>query len=301
MPIGKRVTAVQLRKYFKYSKKDSFVPSAQAIYILLNRHGMKPTKRHNTWWYDSYYAWQVINQNMWELRQINDKLEAEEREEMEMANPKPLPRKYGDDLSPESVELLKNDDVWYESVIRKAILESLDELELYHGSTADFDEFNLAFLGSGWGQQAYGYGVYLSNNRDAARAYAKGGKVYTVEVPNGKYLSYEGIPPKEAMRIAKLFFKYYTTEDEYGKEAYPGEAANEFWEMECKYIAECSDGGSVYGTVASLIGSDKEASEFFSRIGYVGIEWIATNGATGAEFANYVIFDPKSIKILRKE
>ena len=57
----------------------------------------------------------------------------------------------------------------------------------------------------------------------------------------------------------------------------------------------------MYGTVASLIGSDKKASEFFSRIGYVGIEWIATNGATGVEFANYVIFDPKNIKILRKE
>ena len=131
MPIGKRVSAVQLRKYFKYSKKDGFVPSTQAIYILLNLHGLKPTKNHNTWWYDSYSAWQVINQNMRELRQINDRLEAEEREEMEMVTPKPHTHTYGDDLPPESVELLKKDGVWYESAIRKAALECLNELKLY--------------------------------------------------------------------------------------------------------------------------------------------------------------------------
>lgn len=131
MPIGKRMSAVQLRKYFKYSKKDGFVPSAQAIYILLNRHGLKPTKKHNTWWYDSHSAWQVINQNMRELRQINDQLEAEERERMEMMNPKPRVRKYGDDLPPESVELLKKDGIWYESAIREAALECLNELKLY--------------------------------------------------------------------------------------------------------------------------------------------------------------------------
>lgn len=288
-----------LSQYKQLKPIGSYVPTAEALKQLLKNHGFT---KINGFYYDRRSVWDCVNQHIQELIKIDKDLATQAKEkEVQKRTYKPYVPKYGHNLSPESVELLKKDDVWYESVIRKAILESLDELKLYHGSTADFDEFNLAFLGSGWGQQAYGYGVYLSNSRDAAHDYAKGGKIYTVEVPNGKYLSYEGIPPKEAMRIAKLFFKYYTTEDEYGKEAYPGEAANEFWEMECKYIADCSDGGSVYGTVASLIGSDKEASEFFSRIGYVGIEWIATNGETGVEFANYVIFDPKNIKILRKE
>ena len=53
-----------------------------------------------------------------------------------------------------------------EGRIRKAIMESIEELDLYHGSPHEFQEFDLAFLSSGWGQQAYGYGVpnyYLKN------------------------------------------------------------------------------------------------------------------------------------------
>lgn len=184
--------------------------------------------------------------------------------------------------------------------LHKVILEQLGEMELYHGSKADFNEFDTAYISSGWGEQAYGYGFYLTKNLDVARDYARGGKIYTVEVPEGKYLSYRSISRKEAMRIAQLFFRYYTTEDEYGKEAY-GSNPSEFWEMECKYIAECTDGGSVYGTVASLIGDDKAASEFFDRIGYVGLKWLDRNEATKQCSLNYVIFNPRNLKIVGKE
>lgn len=188
---------------------------------------------------------------------------------------------------------------FYENRIRDIVREAVDELELYHGTPHEFDEFDLAYLSTGFGQQSHGYGVYLTTSNETAKAYSQGKNIYTVEVPDGKYLNYDRIGKSEAMIIARKFFKYYTTEDEYGKGAYAGHE-NDFWEYECRYIGECTDGGSVYGTLNSLIGSEKSTSEFLYSIGYKGMFLKCTNTNTGENFKNYVIFNPKEIKIISK-
>ena len=194
----------------------------------------------------------------------------------------------------------KKDYAW-ESKISKYITEAIDELELFHGSPHEFDKFDFAYMSSGWGQQLYGYGAYLTDELECAKEYSQGGHIYTVEIPDKKYLSYGKISSALAMKIARVFFNYYMTEDEYGREAYAG-CENEFWENECKYIGECYDGGTLYGTISSLLGSDKGASKFLlEKMGYTGLYWVATNGATGKKFKNYVIFDPNAIKILKRE
>ena len=66
--------------------------------------------------------------------------------------------------------------------------ESLDELDLYHGTNADFDKFDEKFYLTGIGEMAYGWGVYLSNSINTAKEYGPGGQIMTVEVPDGKYL-----------------------------------------------------------------------------------------------------------------
>lgn len=99
--------------------------------------------------------------------------------------------------------------------------------------------------------------------------------------------------------IAKKFFTYYTTEDEYGKEAYNG-IEKEFWDEECKYIANCNAGDDIYGTLASFFGNDKKTSEFLYKIGYKGLIIKSYDGETGEKFKNYVIFNAKDIKIINK-
>ena len=57
--------------------------------------------------------------------------------------------------------------------VRRILKESnLDELEAWHGTTADFDRFDLSFLGTGEGTQVYGYGVYLTDVYDTGKWYA---------------------------------------------------------------------------------------------------------------------------------
>ena len=194
-----------------------------------------------------------------------------------------------------------NRDYEWESLIRRSIVESINELDLYHGSRNSFNEFDLAYLSSGWGQQAYGYGVYLIDNPQGAKEYARGngGIVYTVKVPNGIYLSYSKISKATANKIAKDFYNYYLKYDEYGKEAYVGHE-EEFWEYECSVICDAKHGGDIYGTIASILGSDEEASKFLYKEGYKGIKWIDIT-SDGIKNTNYVIFNPKDVKILRKD
>lgn len=190
-----------------------------------------------------------------------------------------------------------------EERFRQILHEVVDELELYHGSPKQdsFDNFDIAYLSSGWGQQAYGYGFYLTNSEKTAKCYAGGGWVYKVEVPNSKYLSYNSVSMNVKRQIANAFFKYYTEEDEYGKSAYPDEESRrDFWEYECSCLLDCDDGGSIYGTICSLIGSDKHAAEFLYRLGYKGLKFPGNNSETGEKFTNYVIFNPDDIKILEK-
>ena len=43
----------------------------------------------------------------------------------------------------------------------------------YHGSGASFDKFDTAFMGTGEGAQAFGWGVYLTQSEGIARNYAE--------------------------------------------------------------------------------------------------------------------------------
>lgn len=198
----------------------------------------------------------------------------------------------------------ENDRVDYdweknESIVKRHLTEAINELELYHGTTADFNHFDLAFISSGWGQQAYGYGVYLTDYIQSAIEYSMKGYVYVCEVPKGKYLRNNSISRAEARNIAIKFFKYYTTEDEYGKDAYKGNE-QEFWDEECKYVASCETGADIYGTISSLIGSDKKTSEFLHRLGYKGLRYNTKSGL-GNKFKIYIIFDPRDIQIITKK
>lgn len=207
------------------------------------------------------------------------------------------------DYNPDSfIEPAGRKDYEWESRISRYIMEAIDELELFHGSPHDFNEFDFAYMSSGFGKQMFGYGAYLTTSYECAKEiYSQGKNVYTVEIPDKGYLSNEKITPAYAMKVARIFFNYYTKEHEFGREAHVGNE-DEFWENECKYIGQCRDGKHLYGTISSILGSDKDTSEFlYDKIGLKGLVWVETNGSTGEKFKNYVMFNPKDIKIIKKD
>ena len=176
--------------------------------------------------------------------------------------------------------------------------ESLDELDLYHGTNADFDKFDEKFYLTGIGEMAYGWGVYLSNSINTAKEYGPGGQIMTVEVPDGKYLDSRRISKSEACKIARAFYKFFLS-SEHGQ-VYKG-SEKEFWDYECSCLENVPDGSYLYGTISTFLGSDKEASEWLHSIGYVGLRFPGHNSNTGEKFMNYVIFDANDVKIIKKE
>lgn len=175
----------------------------------------------------------------------------------------------------------------------------VNEINLYHGSKANFDHFDLAYAMTGWGEMAYGRGVYLSDYRDAALEYSNNGYLYTVKVPKGKYLGEGPIRRNEAYDIACKFRDYYLN-TEYGKSAYSG-YEREWWDTEGKCVAESYTGFDVYGTICSILGSEEDAGKWLRSIGYVGLRQNCVNRNTGFKFHNYVIFDENDVQILSKE
>ncbi len=176
--------------------------------------------------------------------------------------------------------------------------ESLDELDLYHGTNADFDKFDENFYLTGIGEMTYGWGVYLSNSINTAKEYGHGGQIMTVEVPDGKYLDSRRISKSEASKIARAFYKFFLS-SEHGQ-VYKG-SEKEFWDYECSCLENVPDGSYLYGTISTFLGSDKEASEWLHSIGYVGLRFPGHNSNTGEKFMNYVIFDANDVKIIKKE
>lgn len=190
-------------------------------------------------------------------------------------------------------------------IIRGVLYETIDELNLYHGTNSDFDNFDFAYLSSGWGQQAYGYGFYLTTSYDVAKDYAydkNHGQVMEVEVPDGKYLTDVSISKAEANRIARIFFKYMTEENEDTRDSYSTEDEKRcFWDYEVDYVRRCSTGSYVYGTIASLMGSDKDTSEFLhDKCGYVGLKIRDRYNSRKKTPITYVIFNQNDIKIINK-
>lgn len=187
-------------------------------------------------------------------------------------------------------------------VLKSSIKESVSEMELFHGTRADFDKFDFAYLSTGWGKQAYGYGFYLTDSYEAAQEYSCGGKVYKVEVPDGMYLLSDTITRREAENIARKLYYYMINEREDSQEAYgDDDAKKSLWDYEVSYVGKSRTGVDVYGTVASILGSDEETSNFLKSIGYTGIKIFDDSPNIGENITTYVIFNADDIKVISKE
>lgn len=170
------------------------------------------------------------------------------------------------------------------------IIESSFENDIfYHGSNAKFDKFKLEYVNTGNKMQAFGYGIYVTSDKDAANHYGK--ILYKVEIPKigSKYIEGNKLYNKSFVKtILNKMYKYILKNQ---SELYKG-AEKEFW-SELESIIDNYDGNQIYGTVSSYLGSDKDATEFFDKLGYYGIVFRDNN------IINVVIFNSENINIIR--
>lgn len=91
------------------------------------------------------------------------------------------------------------DDIVVYEVDRENVIdenETLYQAEAYHGTPWDFDEFDTGKIGTGEGAQAFGWGLYFTNNEEIAKGYAQ--KLTRKQLADGDFIEkIDGVPVAE--------------------------------------------------------------------------------------------------------
>lgn len=126
--------------------------SLQAIHHIANKLGYKEKHIGGKVGYDkSVYT--VLTRHLNELMDY-DKAIGIKRSQKPLKQPQIEPNYYM--MNGER----NNRDYEWESIMKRYIIEAIDELDLYHGSRADFNEFDLAYLSNGRGTRNTNYAIF---------------------------------------------------------------------------------------------------------------------------------------------
>jgi len=191
-----------------------------------------------------------------------------------------------------------------------------NNLILRHGSPYEFDQFLLENIGTGEGQQAFGYGLYFTESSDIAKNYAKRlsedktGVVYTVRVKDGATKNWiefrepitDGYLDKIKLNDEEFgAYMDYVNNFDFGKNDAP-----EHFGILGDFISESETTGNgvewenvpTFAAILDLqdaLGKER-TMEILKRSGYDGISYNSKGGYGDAK--NFVVFDPTSIEII---
>lgn len=186
------------------------------------------------------------------------------------------------------------------NIIKESIKKCLTEMVAYHGSSVQFQRFDLSQAHSGEGGTMYGFGVYVTTNPKTAEYYidvAKNqngrqqGFLYTVQIPdeNGRnYFNIEHNEPQVYDYIMNGLIKLRPN------------LKNEI--LDC--LEYCKEHDTLMWLFQSGCGyafDEKELSELLSQLGYVGCRvpvGYQDAGMGQTQGYNYTIFSDKNVKII---
>jgi hypothetical protein len=181
---------------------------------------------------------------------------------------------------------------------------------VFHGSPYNFDKFSTSKMGSGIGQQEDGWGIYLTDNKEATKNYGK--YIYETTLFKNKSLGeYNFIDLKKPVKkdivtkILKAVYKKYNKDfdiiefnqyyDYIKDKSLPKVDFNDYDLVEFDYA-----GYLFYKTLSRILGGDKNASLFLLDNGIDGLKASFEN-SKGVYRTDYIIFDENAITIENQE
>jgi hypothetical protein len=173
-------------------------------------------------------------------------------------------------------------------------------MKLYHGSDYDFDKVNTKI-----GKGLYGYGFYTTNRANRAKEY--GENLYEFNYQGGKFFNPENFTPNQQQREQLL--KDYSDKIMFSKKYDPTSHKILIDEFYDRYF---NDEGKVFNAtdfldLLSFLGKGNESSSsdpsvYMKKLGldnYQGLQIPLWKDADDFE-DYYVVFDPKTLKMVRK-
>jgi hypothetical protein len=198
---------------------------------------------------------------------------------------------------------------------------NLDQ-SVFHGTAAKFDRFSLDHIGTGEGSQSFGWGLYFAGNKSVAKFYKKwaevnqgktGGRVVKVEVPeHDVLLDYDAKLSDQPAAVQAALEKLGVRLKDFNVVSPSGEvlASHESSEKARAFITRGNVAGKVvetptemtgkraYSLLATMLGSDRAASEALAGAGVPGLHYgdaLSRNKVAAEKTRNYVIFDDRVI------
>ena len=178
----------------------------------------------------------------------------------------------------------------------------------WHGTSHDFNGFDLGAIGTGEGAQVHGWGLYFAQNRKTSEVYRKRlsgiekrGFLYEAEIPDNDVLLDEQKPFEyqtafvqgKLLELFRNLFEQRTPQwlmdtSDYGDSVRDGSMAKE-------YLSDAT-GKEIYEILIDIF--DKTPREASLALNEVGIKGVTYVGARDGRC--YVIFDDKAIQIIEK-
>lgn len=205
-----------------------------------------------------------------------------------------------------------------ETTLRQAIRKQLEEMVAYHGTGPDenFDQFDLGFVKQGTGQMTYGSGVYVSKLKDAAKQYAvlfgknpNNLQILTVEIPDDdgsrRYIDWNK-PLGGGRFLSEAELAATAVVHDVVEEMRKTDSDGVYQNIQNKQILRDFGldnlheltGEDFYNHLSMFFGNDDEkTSQFLASHGYYGIKIYDSKN----QFYNYVVFDPRNVKIIDRE
>lgn len=187
------------------------------------------------------------------------------------------------------------DDMVSAVIFETQQVEEIKEIGgLFHGSNKEFTGFNMQKTGTGHGRLIYGWGVYVTNDKELAETYpGEDGPhyIYSVTLHKHKpekeydYLEWNNaITAKQKEKIVRQAVK----EKKYGAHTFT--SVNDVWENQMTLKPDLQ--GSEY--MYHIADRSKEGSEFLLRAGISGVH---VNLVQGDWRQAWVVFDGNDITI----
>lgn len=179
-------------------------------------------------------------------------------------------------------------------IITESQRKKIQEMIAYHGSKMNFDEFNLAYMGTGVGAQEFGEGIYLTFDKEAVYGY--GGTVYTVNIPDenkANYIYYDRPIPSDL--FSAIIDNIVVDITSQYPDEYTDEQSIEDLKKELYDIMDPSEGRHLMYNIHRYIDDSIVIPKILKNAGVTG--FIYNNGKAD----NVIMFSSKDIKILDKE
>lgn len=216
--------------------------------------------------------WNKMLQRKWSELHGQEKLSPEEMEEI---------------LRKENAITVSEDDI--RAVVEHELSTMVEAIDVYHGTmNPKFDSFSTNKIGSSNTREMGGWGIYVTTDPDVARQY--GNNLITAQIPNGSYLDLDD-------RIDDHLAQYVVN---YGsKLGIPHSAIEEFKRdfISDEYIDHTTN-YQVLEWLKNVFVDSKKAMNFINKAGFIGTKF---NDKTNPDAINYVIFDPRNVKIINND